>query len=96
MIIFTAAPFFHADNNDPVSICKSIPHVQARSDLAEIFPGRRFIEAEIAELDTEELINLYNDLEFYSFLKKTHVNKEEKNIALIRYRRIIRRFAVYS
>ena len=30
--------------------------------------------------DTEELINLYNDLEFYSFLKKTHINKEEKEI----------------
>ena len=29
---------------------------------------------------TEELINIYNDLGFYSFLKKTHVKKEEKQI----------------
>lgn len=30
--------------------------------------------------DTEELINIYNDLEFHSFLKKTHIKKEEKPI----------------
>ena len=30
--------------------------------------------------DTEELINIYNDLEFYSFLKKTTPKKENKEI----------------
>ena len=30
--------------------------------------------------DTEELINIYNDLEFYSFLKKTNVKKETKEV----------------
>lgn len=30
--------------------------------------------------DTEELINIYNDLEFYSFLKKTNIKKENKKI----------------
>jgi len=30
--------------------------------------------------DTEELINIYNDLEFHSFLSKTNIKKEEKNI----------------
>ena len=30
--------------------------------------------------DTEELINIYNDLEFHSFLKKSHIKKEEKTI----------------
>lgn len=33
-----------------------------------------------AKEDTEELINIYNDLEFYSFLKKTNVKKENKKI----------------
>ena len=30
--------------------------------------------------DTEELINIYNDLGFHSFLKKTHIPKETKKI----------------
>ena len=30
--------------------------------------------------DTEELINIYNDLEFYSFLKKTNPQKEKKQL----------------
>jgi len=30
--------------------------------------------------DTEELINIYNDLEFYSMEKKTNIKKEEKQI----------------
>jgi len=30
--------------------------------------------------DTEELIQIYNDLEFYSFLKKTTIKKENKDI----------------
>ena len=30
--------------------------------------------------DTEGLINIYNDLEFYSFLKKAHVKKADKQI----------------
>jgi len=30
--------------------------------------------------DTEELINIYNDLGFYSFLKKTNFKKEEKEL----------------
>ena len=30
--------------------------------------------------NSEELINLYNDLEFYSFLKKTNIQKENKEI----------------
>ena len=30
--------------------------------------------------DTEELINIYNELEFYSFLKKTNVKKEDKKV----------------
>ncbi|MBQ2872976.1 MAG: DNA polymerase I [Bacilli bacterium] len=30
--------------------------------------------------DTEELINIYNDLEFYSFLKKTNLQKEENKV----------------
>lgn len=31
--------------------------------------------------DTDELINIYNDLEFYSFLKKTNIKKEDKDIS---------------
>ena len=33
-----------------------------------------------AKEDTEELINIYNDLGFYSFLKKTNLKKESKDI----------------
>lgn len=54
-------------------------------DIATIYKevpiDTNFDNIKYTKEDTEELINLYNDLEFYSFLKKTNVKKETKEIS---------------